>query len=106
MSRRTFCGLTAGRIPPTLKAGRSQESGRDARLVGAPGSCRPTDGRDEHASHFSARGVDDIPSFLNSVLQETPVKTGMTKAGPFAEYVIDGKMYKVGYGTNDDFGFI
>lgn len=55
---------------------------------------------DGHASHFTARGVDDISGFLNRLLQETPVKTGMTKAGPYAEYLIDGSKYKVAYGTN------
>ncbi len=55
---------------------------------------------DGHAADFANRGVNDIPGFLNKTLQETPVKTGMTNSGPFAEYLIDGKMYKVGYGTN------
>ena len=55
---------------------------------------------DGHASHFTNRGVNNIPEFLNRTLQETPIKTGMTKAGPYAEYLIDGSKYKVAYGTN------
>jgi len=55
---------------------------------------------DGHAADFTNRGINDIPSFLNRTLQEVPVKTGMTNAGLYADYLIDGKMYKVGYGTN------
>ena len=58
---------------------------------------------DGHASDFANRGINDIPDFLNSTLQEMPVKTGISKAGPYAEYLINGKMYRVGYGTN---GFV
>ena len=47
-----------------------------------------------------SRGINDIPSFLNKTLQEVPVATGINKAGPYADYLIDGKKYRVGYGTN------
>ena len=55
---------------------------------------------DGHAADFASRGISDISGFLKRMLQETPVKTGATKAGPFAEYLVDGKKYKVGYGAN------
>jgi hypothetical protein len=29
-----------------------------------------------------------------------PVKAGVNKAGPYAEYLIDGSKYRVVYGTN------
>ena len=53
-----------------------------------------------HAEDFINRGINDIPSFLNKTLQEVPVATGINKAGPYADYLIDGKKYRVGYGTN------
>ena len=55
---------------------------------------------DGHVTDFANRGINDIPSFLNQTLQETPVKTGTNPQGPFADYLVDGKMYKVVYGTN------
>ena len=55
---------------------------------------------DGHAVDFSNRGISDIPEFLNRVLQKKPIKTDATKAGPYAEYLIDGKRYRVVYGTN------
>jgi len=55
---------------------------------------------DGHAADFTNRGINDIPSFINRALQETPVKTGANEAGPYAEYLINGSKYKVAYGTN------
>jgi hypothetical protein len=53
-----------------------------------------------HADEFTERGIDDIPEFLSEVLKEAPVKVGTNSAGPFAEYLVDGKMYRVAYGGN------
>ncbi|HGX1685452.1 TPA: LXG domain-containing protein [Listeria innocua] len=58
---------------------------------------------DGHAVDFEARGIKDIPSFLNEVLKNKPIKTGDGKNGPFANYLIKGVKYRVAYGTN---GFI
>ena len=55
---------------------------------------------DGHAADFANRGINDIPGFLSRTLQETPVKAGINKAGPYAEYLIDGRKYRVAYGTN------
>ena len=55
---------------------------------------------DGHATDFANRGITDIPDFLNRVLQETPIKTGVGKMGPFAEYMLDGKTYRIAHGTN------
>ncbi|MBC1586984.1 hypothetical protein HCJ21_12650 [Listeria seeligeri] len=56
-----------------------------------------------HAADFEAKGIKDIPSFLNEVLKAKPIKTGVGKNGPFADYLVDGVKYRVAYGTN---GFI
>lgn len=55
---------------------------------------------DRHADHFAAKGVDDIPNFLNEVLKTNAVKVGTNPKGPFAEYMINGTGYRVAYGTN------
>ena len=56
-----------------------------------------------HAADFTAKGISDIPSFLNQTLQNTPINTGMGTGGPFADYLTNGSTYRVAYGTN---GFI
>ncbi|MCD7947775.1 MAG: hypothetical protein LUG13_05695 [Oscillospiraceae bacterium] len=53
-----------------------------------------------HANDFAAKGITDIPSFLNEVLQINPISTGTTASGPFSVYSMDGSLYKVAYGTN------
>ncbi|PZG40841.1 hypothetical protein C1910_00590 [Listeria ivanovii] len=58
---------------------------------------------DGHAVDFDARGIQDIPSFLNETLKMNPIKTGIGKNGPYANYQINGEKYRVAYGTN---GFI
>ncbi|MBC2235412.1 hypothetical protein HCA79_11325 [Listeria seeligeri] len=58
---------------------------------------------DGHAADFEAKGIKDIPSFLNEVLKAKPIKTGVGKNGPFADYLVNGVKYRVAYGTN---GFI
>lgn len=55
---------------------------------------------DGHTADFANRGVNDIPDFPSRTLQEIPVKTGIGARGPFADYLVDGKMYRVAYGTN------
>ena len=54
----------------------------------------------EHASDFANRKITDIPSFIARMLQENPIATGINKAGPYADYLIDGKKYRLGYGDN------
>lgn len=56
-----------------------------------------------HAADFTAKGISDIPRFLNQTLQNAPINTGMGAGGPFADYMINGTTYRVAYGTN---GFI
>ena len=56
-----------------------------------------------HAADFTAKGISDIPSFLNQTIQNTPINTGMGAGGPFADYLINGSTYRVAYGIN---GFI
>jgi len=55
---------------------------------------------DGHADDFAKRGIDDIPQFLEEVLQSEPIEVGVTESGPFAEYLVSGKRYRVAYGTN------
>lgn len=55
----------------------------------------------KHAKEFE--DVNDVPALLESVLETGPIKTGITDAGRYADYVFDGTTYRVAYGTN---GFI
>jgi len=54
----------------------------------------------KHANDFAKRGIKDIPTFLHKTLQNTPIRTGTNRAGPFAEFLIEGSKYTVAYGTN------
>lgn len=58
---------------------------------------------DGHAADFEAKGIKDIPSFLNEALKDKPIKTGVGKNGSFADYLVNEVKYRVAYGTN---GFI
>ena len=53
-----------------------------------------------HAADFTAKGVKNIPQFLEQVLKTSPIKTGATSKGYYAVYSINGNYYKVAYGTN------
>ena len=53
-----------------------------------------------HAKNFADRGVDNIPEFLNRTLKEKPINIGRTHDGPFADYLIDGKKYRLVHGDN------
>lgn len=55
---------------------------------------------DGHVADFTAKGVNDIPKFLNEVLKTIPAKVGTGAKGPFAEYIVNGTRYRVVYGTN------
>ncbi len=55
---------------------------------------------DGHAADFTAKGINDIPQFLNDVLQTSPVNTGKSAKGLFADYVVNESKYRVAYGTN------
>ncbi|ECB9828135.1 hypothetical protein FL859_03135 [Listeria monocytogenes] len=52
---------------------------------------------DGHAVNFADKGITDIPSLLNKVLNTTPIKTGSNAKGLYADYLINGS---VAYGTN------
>ncbi|EAC4664239.1 hypothetical protein H0276_000926 [Listeria monocytogenes] len=52
---------------------------------------------DGHAVNFADKGITDIPSLLNKVLNTTPIKTGSSAKGLYADYLINGS---VAYGTN------
>ncbi|MBC6295519.1 hypothetical protein HCJ45_00070 [Listeria sp. FSL L7-1517] len=58
---------------------------------------------DGYAADFETKGIKDIPSFLNEILKTKPIKTGVGKNGPFADYLVNGVKYRVFYRTN---GFI
>ena len=55
---------------------------------------------EKHATDFQRRGVDDLYSFLNEVLQTQPTERGIRPTGPYAVYEIDGKAYTLAYGKN------
>ncbi|MDD2959678.1 MAG: hypothetical protein PHR92_14375 [Lachnospiraceae bacterium] len=55
---------------------------------------------DGHAVDFTAKGVNDIPKYLNDVLKTDAVKIGVGAKGPFPEYMVNGTRYRVAYGTN------
>ncbi len=55
---------------------------------------------DGHAADFTAKGINDIPQFLNDVLQTSPINTGKSAKGLFANYVVNESKYRVAYGTN------
>ena len=55
---------------------------------------------EEHATDFQGRGVDDLYSFLNEVLQTQPAERGIRPTGPYAIYMVDGKKYILAYGKN------
>ena len=55
---------------------------------------------EEHATDFQRRGVDDLYSFLNEVLQTQPTERGIRPTGPYAIYMVDGKKYILAYGKN------
>ncbi|PZF90415.1 hypothetical protein C1903_03835 [Listeria ivanovii] len=46
---------------------------------------------DGHAVDFDARGIQDIPSFLNETLKMNPIKIGIGKNGPYVNYQINGE---------------
>ena len=55
---------------------------------------------DSHASDFALRGITDIPHFLKVILQKSSIRTGKGKNGLYADYEVNGKQYRVAYGTN------
>jgi len=56
-----------------------------------------------HAADFAAKGVTDIPSFLQQALQGTPINSGVGAKGPYMDFFVNGSTYRVVHGTN---GFI
>ncbi|MDR2879254.1 MAG: hemagglutinin repeat-containing protein, partial [Fusobacteriales bacterium] len=56
-----------------------------------------------HAANFADKGITNIPSFLNQILQTKPINVGRGIGGPYADYLVNGSTYRVAYGTN---GFI
>lgn len=56
-----------------------------------------------HLEDFNAKGIQDIPNFLQDTLQKNPIKQGTGPKGPYAVYVIDGQKYTLAYGNN---GFV
>ena len=55
---------------------------------------------DRHTADFTAKGINDIPKFLNEVLKRKAAKVGMGAKGPFEEYIVNGTRYRVAYGNN------
>ncbi|GAB2027305.1 T7SS effector LXG polymorphic toxin [Lactovum odontotermitis] len=57
------------------------------------------------AKNFLERGIseEEIPEFLKQTLGTPPYHVGKNPIGPFADYTVAGKNYRVAYGTN---GFI
>ncbi|WP_083571663.1 hypothetical protein, partial [Enterococcus moraviensis] len=56
-----------------------------------------------HVEDFNAKGIQDIPNFLQDTLKINPIKQGTGPKGPYSVYVIDGQKYTLAYGNN---GFI
>lgn len=61
-----------------------------------------------HIDDFARRGIYDVKTFLYNVLQGVPIDMGETtlksgRTGYWADYLVDGKKYRIAYGTN---GFI
>jgi len=58
-----------------------------------------------HSADFARKGIptNNIPSFLRGILQSAPINSGTTPSGPFADYMVNGNVFRVAYGTN---GFI
>ncbi len=56
--------------------------------------------KSSHSADFLAKGVNDIPSFLKQVLQNTPINSGIGAKGPYAVYNVNGNTYTVAYGSN------
>jgi hypothetical protein len=56
-----------------------------------------------HETDLYNRGVTDVEGFLYRLTQSKPINSGINDRGPFSDYIIDNKMYKLAYGTN---GFI
>lgn len=55
---------------------------------------------ERHVVDFLSQVIDDIPQLINNVLNTTPIKTGSNSKGPFADYVFNGKTYRIAYGKN------
>ena len=55
---------------------------------------------ERHLNDFAERGIADIPKFLNKILETEPVKSGTNKKGNFADYVFNGKKFRLAYGNN------
>ncbi len=56
-----------------------------------------------HKCDFTKRGITDIPKFLKSIMETSPISTNRNSMGYSAVYLVKGKEYIVAYGTN---GFI
>nr|WP_249121426.1 T7SS effector LXG polymorphic toxin [Streptococcus equi] len=56
-----------------------------------------------HSDDFRNIGIQNIPNFLDSTLELTPIKSGIGSRGRFSVYEIDGRRYTLAYGNN---GFI
>ena len=55
---------------------------------------------ENHKYNFGSRGVYDVVEFMNDILETEPLKTNRTQRGLFSEYSMNGKNYRVVYGTN------
>ena len=53
-----------------------------------------------HSKEFAERGITDIPKFLDEVLSTKPIMTVKEPRGLHSDYLINGKGYRVAYGTN------
>ena len=53
-----------------------------------------------HKMDFAAKGVSDIPALIQRALSMQPIQNGMGAAGPYADFLIDGTIYRLAYGTN------
>jgi hypothetical protein len=59
-----------------------------------------------HVDDFGRQSIaeEDIPQFIHDMIaNHEPIKTGANQAGPYSEYLIDGREYRLVFGTN---GFI
>lgn len=56
-----------------------------------------------HGADLAAQGVENIPKFIEKISKMEPIIEDAKNGGLYAEYLVDGELYRLAYGTN---GFI
>ena len=58
---------------------------------------------ERHGNDFEKKKVSHIPQLIKKLLSGTPINSGRSKKGFYADYIFEGTTYRIAYGTN---GFI